>query len=104
MRQHRTPSGLLRDNQNQVLRSFVCTAFGRSFRSDFLLCGGKYSVAQKVESGAAVHGSFDDLQPVDLPLLSGDVRKSSLDDTRKGPPDDVAGVKNGQHGDNFLFL
>jgi hypothetical protein len=25
-------------------------------------------VAQKVESGAAVHGSFDDLQPVDLPL------------------------------------
>ena len=25
-------------------------------------------MAQKVESGAAVHGSFDDLQPVDLPL------------------------------------
>src|SRR3954471_13443860 len=55
-------------NELRVLRSFVCTAFGRSFRPDFLLCGGKYSVAQKVESGAAVHGSFDDLQPVDLPL------------------------------------
>jgi hypothetical protein len=26
-------------------------------------------VAQKVESGAAVHGSFDDLQPVDLTSL-----------------------------------
>src|SRR3954462_6247470 len=51
-----------------VLRSFVCTAFGRSLRPDFLLCDGKYSVAQEVESGAAVHGSFDDLQPVDLPL------------------------------------
>src|SRR3954471_24931447 len=51
-----------------VLRSFVCTAFGRSFRPDFLLCGGKYSVAQKVESGAAVHGALDDLQPVDLSL------------------------------------
>jgi hypothetical protein len=37
-------------------------------------------------------------------LVSGDVRKSSLDDTRKGPPDDVAGVKDGQHGDNFSFL
>jgi hypothetical protein len=36
--------------------------------------------------------------------LSGDVRKSSLDDTRKGPPDDVAGVKDGRHGDNFSFL
>ena len=37
-------------------------------------------------------------------VLSGDVRKSSLDDTRKGPPDDVAGVKDGRHGDNFSFL
>jgi hypothetical protein len=36
--------------------------------------------------------------------VSGDVRKSSLDDTRKGPPDDVAGVKDGRHGDNFSFL
>lgn len=48
--------------------------------------------------------------PVDLgqlgidPPVSGDVRKSSLDDTRKGPPDDVAGVKDGRHGDNFSFL
>src|SRR3954466_11904155 len=54
--------------QVRVLRSFVCTAFGRSFRPDFLLCGGKYSVAQEVEAGTAVHGSFDDLQPVDLSL------------------------------------
>src|SRR3954462_9847245 len=46
-----------------VLRSFVCTSQRR--RSLFILCGGKYSVAQKVESSAAVHGSFDDLQPVD---------------------------------------
>src|SRR3954451_487774 len=52
----------------RVLRSFVCTAFGRSYRPDFLLCDGKYSVAQKVESGAAVHGALDDLQPVDLSL------------------------------------
>ena len=37
-------------------------------------------------------------------VVSGDVRKSSLDDTRKGPPDDVAGVKDGRHGDNFSFL
>lgn len=36
--------------------------------------------------------------------VSGDVRKSPLDDTRKGPPDDVAGVKDGRHGDNFSFL
>ena len=36
--------------------------------------------------------------------LSGDVRKSPLDDTRKGPPDDVAGVKDGRYGDNFSFL
>jgi hypothetical protein len=38
------------------------------------------------------------------PVVSGDVRKSSLDDTRKGPPDDVTGVKDGRHGDNFSFL
>jgi hypothetical protein len=31
-------------------------------------------------------------------------RKSPLDDTRKGPPDDVAGVKDGRYGDNFSFL
>jgi hypothetical protein len=36
--------------------------------------------------------------------VSGDVRKSSLDATRKGPPDDVTGVKDGRHGDNFSFL
>jgi hypothetical protein len=36
--------------------------------------------------------------------VSGDVRKSPLDDTRKGPPDDVTGVKDGRHGDNFSFL
>jgi hypothetical protein len=44
--------------------------------------------------------------PAELAIVavSGDVRKSSLDDTRKGPPDDVAGVKDGRHGDNFSFL
>lgn len=46
-------------------------------------------------------GAPDDLLPAPV---SGDVRKSSLDDTRKGPPDDVAGVKDGRHGDNFSFL
>src|SRR6478752_6186296 len=53
-------------NEPWVLRSFVCTSQRR--RSLFILCGGEHPVAQKVESGAAVHGSFDDLQPVDLPL------------------------------------
>ena len=43
--------------------------------------------------------------PIGRPArLSGDVRKSPLDDTRKGPPDDLAGVKDGRHGDNFSFL
>src|SRR5215208_8246964 len=28
---------------DSLLRSFVCTAFGRSWRPDFLLCGGKDS-------------------------------------------------------------
>ena len=37
-------------------------------------------------------------------FVSGDVRKSPLDDTRKGPPDDVVGVKDGRHRDNFSFL
>src|SRR3954469_194946 len=49
-----------------VLRSFVCTSQGR--RSSSILCGSEHPVAQKFKSGTAVHGSFDDLQPVDLPL------------------------------------
>src|SRR3954467_1078952 len=49
-----------------VLRSFVCTSQRR--RSLFILCGVEHSVTQKVESGAAVHGPLDDLQPVDLSL------------------------------------
>jgi transposase-like protein len=33
-----------------------------------VLCGSEDSPAQKFEAGATVHGSLDDLQPVDLPL------------------------------------
>src|SRR3954467_11859733 len=62
------PNSVSKVGRHPVLRSFVCTTFGRSYPPDFLLCDGKYSVAQKVESGAAVHGALDDLQPVDLPL------------------------------------
>jgi hypothetical protein len=42
-------------------------------------------------------------RPVQV-LLSGDVRKSPLDDMRKGPPADTEGVKDGEAGDNFSFL
>src|SRR4051812_27636405 len=62
------PNSVSKVGRSSVLRSFVCTTFGRSYPPDFLLCDGKYSVAQKVESGAAVHGALDDLQPVDLSL------------------------------------
>lgn len=55
-------------NELRVLRSFMCTAFERSYWLTFLLCGGKHSVAQKVESGTSVHGALDGLQPIDLSL------------------------------------
>src|SRR3954447_14569093 len=49
--------------------SFFCVhSFWKKLRPDFLLCSGEYSVAQKVESGTAVHGPLDGLQPVDLSL------------------------------------
>src|SRR3954454_20579430 len=53
-------------NELRVLRSFVCTSQRRRF--SFILCGSEHPVTQKVESSAAIHGPFDDLQPVDLPL------------------------------------
>jgi hypothetical protein len=36
--------------------------------------------------------------------VSGDVRKSPLDDMRKGSPADIEGMKDGEAGDNFSFL
>src|SRR4051812_37537492 len=61
-------SDMNRSGGKRVLRSFVCTAFGRSWGQDLLLCGGEHSVAQKVESGTTIHGPLDGLQPVDLSL------------------------------------
>ena len=59
-----------------VLRSFVCTSQRR--RSLFILCGGEHPVAQKVESGAAVHGrlmTFSRLIcPSTGPVLQGSVK------------------------------
>jgi hypothetical protein len=85
---------------SDLLQTFLVVAEARNLTR----AADRLGRTQKLEDVLSAKLFRREARGMTLTEVSGDVRKSSLDDTRKEPPDDVAGVKDGRHGDNFSFL